>query len=99
MANPSTHRITAEIGEGLKVDITYSYLPGAPPSPPTACYGGDPGYGPELEVISGIAVWPEDAFSVWMPVYVKELAQGWLDDEGYDMARQHAEDQRHGDWE
>jgi hypothetical protein len=92
MPHPSTHTITAEIGEGLKVDITYSYLPGAPPS-------DDSGYGPELEVISGTVVGADSALNKMTPAYVRDLAENWLADEGYDMACQQANDERGGDWE
>jgi hypothetical protein len=82
----SNHRITAEIGEEMKVDIDYTYVPGIDGAPA------------ELEVTKATVV-GDQTFNELTPVYVRELAQTWLDDEGYEMAKEHAERERHGDWE
>jgi len=107
MAKPTEHTITADLprqlGEGgdtdhFKADLTFSYLPGAPPSRPTASDGGDPGFGPELELIKVV---PLDGRInlVFSDGELKVMAENWLADEGYGMACQHAERERHGDWE
>lgn len=88
----SNHRITAEIGEGLKVDIDYSYRP------PTPGSSADSDYPAEMEVIKAHVV-GDEKFNEVTPVYVRELAQNWLDDEGYDDAVALAERERHGDRE
>jgi hypothetical protein len=92
MASPSKHRITAEISESLKIDITYSYRPEWPSA------ATDPGAAAEMEVITAVVV-GNDMPNDWTPVYVRDVAQNWLDDEGYDEAVQHAEDERHGNEE
>jgi hypothetical protein len=91
----SEHRITAKIGEGeteLTIDIAYSYKPEWPAD------SMDPGAPAEMEVIKAVVVGDED-FNNFLPAYVRDLAQNWLDDEGYEMACQHAERERHGDYE
>lgn len=95
MTNPTDHTITAAIGEGLKVDIVYRYTPGGILDMPEGLFQD----GPEMEVLSGTVLAPDGAFNDWTPAYVKGLAQDWLDDEGYDMAKTHAERERHGDYE
>lgn len=44
---------TIDVGEEERdVLITYSYIPGAAPILNNDIYGGDPGYGAEIEIIS-----------------------------------------------
>lgn len=104
-----SHTITAEISvlfsfPGLpdderesanpKLEIEYSYKPGAPPSF-NINDGGDPGWPAEIELISaklldGDGLDPE-------PAQVNEWALNWLHGDGYDEACGHAEDDRKPD--
>ena len=91
----SEHRITAKIDHGesvLTIDITYSYEPEWPAD------SIDPGAPAEMEVIKAVVVGDEN-FNDFLPAYVLDLAQNWLDDEGYDIACEYAEDERHGNYE
>jgi hypothetical protein len=99
-------------GEGetvyVKADITYTYLPGTPGC--RTLSNGDPGWPPEpaeVEVLSAVLI---DERKPGDPVTEAELerptaaelklmAENWLADEGYDLACQLAERERHGDWE
>jgi hypothetical protein len=112
MAKPTEHRITADLplqpakgSEGetvyLKADITYTYLPG---------WDGDRIDNRYLAWVDLEKVVLIDKRKPGDPVTAAELerptaaelklmAENWLADEGYDLACQLAERERHGDWE
>lgn len=102
----STHKITTGItvtfpinDEGErdsaqpKLEITYTYQPGSP-----GCMyqrNGDPGWPPEAPEVEVVSVKVLDADGIgffgnetqeW-----ETRAQDWLDDEGFDLACEHAE--------
>lgn len=76
------------------LDIEYSFVPGAA-AHFDVNHGGDPGWSAEVDLIkatlvNGDGLDPTDD-------QVTEWARNWLDDEGYDIACQHAEDMRRPD--
>jgi hypothetical protein len=119
MTGTTTHRITADLplqpakgeeGETiyLKVDVTYTYLPGNPGV--RTHRNGDPGWPPdpaELDLLSVVLIdgrKPGDPVTEADlnrpgPAELKLMAENWLADEGYDLACQLADRERHGDWE
>ena len=75
------------------VEITYSFLPGAPATGPIWDSGGDPGYPAECDIISVKLI--EDDNLNPTDAQLREWAQDWLDDwEGYNAACHHAEQER-----
>ena len=105
MANPSEHTITADlprhVGEGddadtmhFKADVTFVYTPGKPPRADPMWPAG----GPELELIKVVPL--DDKIGLhFSDGEIKVIAENWLADEGYDLACQKAERDRHGDHE
>jgi hypothetical protein len=101
--NPTRHTIEAQPHVKFRVpgledlesadpliEVEYTYLPGYPATGPTYYSGGEPGQGPELDLISakllaGDGLDPDQK-------QVEEWARDWLDDAGYDIACRHAED-------
>lgn len=106
----STHTITAEIEVQFripdmpmdehetaypKVEITYTYHRGSPATGPTWNSGGEPADPDELQFISaklidGDGLDPE-------PSRLKDWAEEWLYDEGYEQACRNAEEDNRPD--
>lgn len=79
-----------------KVEITYSYLPGY-----AGCRyqrNGDPGFPPEAAEVEFVSAKLIDGDGLAPTTeQIKEWAQDWLDDDGYDAACEHAEEMRRPD--
>ncbi len=79
-------RAEVEVGEAVvKLDIEFAYHPGTLARGPSYSCGGEPGEGPEVELIHATLV---DA-AVFNPprVVIDELAEDWLaSDYGYEAA-------------
>jgi hypothetical protein len=73
--------------EGIEVEVTFNFIKGANPTGPSYASGGEPGYPPEIELIS---VKPVDPALILPPDLQKDLddwTDSWLtDNEGYGMA-------------
>ena len=105
MANPSEHTITADlprhVGEGdgadtmhFKADVTFVYTP-------AKCFSWDPStvvIPLELELIKVVPL-DDKIYLHFSDGEIKVIAENWLADEGYDLACQKAERDRHGDHE
>lgn len=94
----STHKITAELEVSFpgtdpeeteraypEVEIEFNYVPGCPETGPSYSSGGEPATPDEIEalkvtVINGDGIGMEER--QWL-----DRAQDWLDDKGYDAAR------------
>lgn len=82
-----------------EVEITFGYLAGYPETGPSYSSGGEPAAPDEIEVHSITVV---SAEGIEMPPeWWREKAQDWLDDKGYDAARDKVrddEESRAADW-
>lgn len=98
----SKHIITAELeitiaAYGIdpetfypEVEIGFSFLAGCPETGPSYSSGGEPATGDEIELLSVKVI---NAEGIEMPPsWWREMAQGWLDDKGYDRARDQVRD-------
>lgn len=96
----SKHKITTELEVTIaaygidpevfypEVEIEFSYLPGYPEQGPSFASGGEPATPDEIEIQSVKVV---NAEGIEMPPeWWRERAQDWLDDKGYDAAREEA---------
>jgi len=75
-----------------KIEVVFDYTPGYPATGPSYDSGGEPGSGAEVELVSaklldGDGLDPDQKT-------VNEWAQDWLNDDGYDLACQLAEDEQ-----
>ena len=71
------------------IEIEFTYLPGYPAMGPSYASGGEPGAGPELELVSAKLL-DGDGLDPGQK-QVEEWAADWLNDKGYDIACRHAE--------
>lgn len=101
----TTHRMRASCpfansDDGIEVEIAFSFLPGAKATGPSYASGGDPGYGPEVELVSVRVVDPTVTLSAPLLVNLKDWAEQYLtDNDGYYEACETAEEARDGERE
>ncbi len=93
----SVHAITTELGVTVEaygidserfypeVEIKFNFVPGCPETGPTYASGGEPATPDEIEALS-VKVLNAEGIDM-PPSWWLERAQEWLDDKGYDAAR------------
>jgi len=69
-----------------EVEIEFGYIPGCPETGPSYASGGEPATPDEIEVHSVKVI--KDEGVQMPPEWWREKAQEWLDDKGYDAARE-----------
>lgn len=97
--NTTTHKITACIpvgpsdeGAEVELEITYTFLPGAPEQGPSYASGGQPADPDEIEFVSARNIHgePYGAFADLEQDHLNDVARDWLDDKGFEEAVAHA---------
>lgn len=82
-----TKRSVMEIfGQEREINIVFSYTPGAPATGPTYASGGEPGYGPEIEILKvSVLTSKKGVPEVWAEAdWLADIVQDSIDNGGPD---------------